>query len=231
MMTKITDFISKKQSKPKLNYNFEYLNDFSDVYTPTKVLDIGAFLGEFTLSCKKVWPKCECLMVEANELFESDLKKVGQPYLIECLGDSERIVDFYIPKDAGDISQSGSSYYKETTDYFNNDKIFSVKKNLKTLDSIIKDQYDFIKIDTQGSELDIINGGINTIVNANHVVLEVSLIEYNEGSPHMTEIIKKMWSLGFPNMKIVHCWGWPDGGGSKYKHLEPVQFDIIFSKN
>ena len=57
--------------------------------------------------------------------------------------------------------------------------------------------YDLIKIDTQGSELDIIEGGINTFNNAKVVITEVSFDNYNEGGCTKDEILKKMSDLKF----------------------------------
>jgi FkbM family methyltransferase len=44
------------------------------------------------------------------------------------------------------------------------------------LDDVVVGNYDLIKVDTQGSELDIIQGGINTFTNAKVVICEVALI-------------------------------------------------------
>ena len=49
---------------------------------------------------------------------------------------------------------------------------------------------DFIKIDTQGSELDILRGGEKTISNCSLIYLECPIIEYNMGSPNLSEYIE-----------------------------------------
>ncbi len=65
------------------------------------------------------------------------------------------------------------------------------------LDDCVQPIYDLIKIDTQGSELDIIEGGINTFKNAKAVITEVSFNNYNEGGCTKEQILKKISDLGF----------------------------------
>ena len=42
------------------------------------------------------------------------------------------------------------------------------------------DIQDLVKLDTQGSEIDIMNGGSRMINNTSVVIIEVSHVEYNE---------------------------------------------------
>lgn len=68
-----------------------------------------------------------------------------------------------------------------------------------TLDSIFNenDVFDLIKIDIQGSEIDIINGGKQLFQNAKFVILETSLIEWNKNSPNEKQVLEYMNNLGF----------------------------------
>ena len=53
------------------------------------------------------------------------------------------------------------------------------------------------KIDVQGFELHVINGGIDTLTKADVVVLEVSFHEFYEGQPLFADIHARMQALGF----------------------------------
>ena len=55
----------------------------------------------------------------------------------------------------------------------------------------------FIKIDTQGSELDILKGSQQSISECNLIYLECPIIEYNLKAPNITEYIKYLESVGF----------------------------------
>jgi hypothetical protein len=50
-------------------------------------------------------------------------------------------------------------------------------------------QPDFIKLGTQGSELDILRGAVATLKNTKLIVVELSLVKYNDKSPLMRELL------------------------------------------
>ena len=213
----------------KLPSYFEYLNDLKTRYTPKNILDIGAFEGEFSKVCKYLWNDVNCFMIEANTNWEHQLKLTNIPYVIECLGDSEREVEFF--NDPNDLLSSGYSYYKENTKLFQNPVV--EKKTLKRLDSLVEPIYDFIKIDTQGSELDIIKGGETIFSSANVVVIECCLptMEYNIGGATLNDIMVQMQDLGFNTFEPVCTWLWNGSVfGDHYTNGFPMQCDVMFSK-
>ncbi len=55
----------------------------------------------------------------------------------------------------------------------------------------------FIKIDTQGSELDILKGAKQSISNCSLIYLECPIIEYNLMSPSLNEYVKYLNSISF----------------------------------
>ncbi len=54
-----------------------------------------------------------------------------------------------------------------------------------------------LKVDVQGYELEVLRGGTRTLALAEVVLLEVSLLEYNQGAPLMPEVVAFMASAGF----------------------------------
>jgi FkbM family methyltransferase len=188
---------------------------------PTRVLDIGANVGGFYNETKAIWPNAEYLLIEGNKNCEPYLKNTGQKYLIGLLSDAEKTVDFYTMKNTE--TATGNSYYKELTDFFKDPDV--VKMETTTLDKILGDNnnFDFIKIDVQGAELDVIIGGKNTFNNAKYVMMEVAIIPYNEKAPLWDEVIDFMKSIGFSNLikiqDIVHP-----------INRKIMQHDVLFSR-
>ena len=85
----------------------------------------------------------------------------------------------------------------------------------------LEDRFDLIKIDTQGSEIDIMMGGIELIKRANCVILEVSIIPYNTGAPSYMDVISFMNELRYyPLLQI----------GRHYLNNQLIQLDLAFSK-
>jgi len=172
------------------------LSIIRNYFTPTSVLDIGANVGQFYKSCKEVFPNCYYYLIEGNDNCEEDLITLNVDFSISLLSDTEKYVDFYTRKN--DFKCTGSSIYREKTPFYNDGEIRIIKKKTTVLDQLLPDkQFDLIKIDVQGSEMDIILGGLNLIKKSMGVILEVSLVEYNENSPHKSTIYEIMNKLDF----------------------------------
>lgn len=162
------------------------------------ILDIGANDGFWYKTNKDNYPLCNFTLIEANKNNEHYLQQLGVEYFIECLSDSEKQVDFYITKDSP--TTTGASYYRENTQHFSDDKIEVISMKTKRLDDLLEGRtFDIIKIDVQGSEIDIINGGRRIFSNARKVIMEVPIegVQYNAGAPSRSEYFQIMKELGF----------------------------------
>ena len=130
---------------------------------PKAILDIGAHTGQFHSWAKRVWSDVGIFMIEANKLHESTLDRLammnGDNYLIAALGDEEREVTFYTRSDKPHTE--GNSYYKEHNYWDIPQLVQETKVTLQKLDNLFEDNavFDIIKVDTQGSEIDILRGG------------------------------------------------------------------------
>ena len=199
------------------------LNEVNKFIQPESILDIGAHSGQFYGWAKNVWPNVPIFMIEANRVHAEKLKSLTQNnhdnYLITALGDLERDVTFYTRKDKP--WTEGNSYYKESNFWDIPQLVLKSEITLKRLDDLFEDSavFDLIKIDTQGSEKDIIQGGINLVKKASALILEVSYIEYNEGAPTAEEVTDFVKQVGFvENMSI----------GEHYHEDKIIQKDILF---
>jgi hypothetical protein len=98
-------------------------------------------------------------------------------------------------------------------------------ENRKTrrLDSIITDLVGptLLKIDTQGYELEVLKGGLTILPLIDAIILEVAIIEINEGAPLLDEVLVYLKDIGFVTFDIVEL------------HRRPLdkalnQIDILF---
>jgi len=99
-----------------------------------------------------------------------------------------------------------------------------VKKTI-TLDEIVKKKNlpfpDFLKIDTQGSELDILKGSQKSISKCSLIYLECPIIEYNLGAPNLNDYIKYLNSINFVPYDLCEV--------HKIDNIL-IQIDILFIK-
>ena len=192
---------------------------------PKAILDIGAHTGQFHSWSKRVWPDVGVFMIEANSLHEDTLNRLatenGDSYLIAALGDEVREVTFYTRSDKPHTE--GNSYYKEHNYWDIPQLVQESKVMLKRLDDIFEEDaiFDLIKVDTQGSELDILRGGKDLVSRASAIILEVSYIEYNEGAPSQQETLDYMKKIGFEEKIAI---------GEHYDGEQIVQKDLLFLK-
>lgn len=171
-------------------------------FEPESILDIGANTGQFYREIYQVFPNAYYFLIEGNDGCDIPLKSIGVDYSISMLSDCEKIVNYYIRD--GEPLCTGNSIYKENTSFYDEDKIIVVQKNTKTLPQIVGNKlFDLIKIDVQGSELDIIRGGLNVVKLAKGILMEVSLVEFNQGAPTKLEVLDFMKKIGFEPFEVV----------------------------
>lgn len=203
------------------------MEKFLTYINPKRVIDIGAHIGTFTEKICNNFQDCEVIMFEANPHCEEQLSLIGKPYKMFPLSNKEGFSTFYFEKD--NKTSTGASLYKENTPWYDEGKYDTRLVFTRTLDSckcFNGQSIDLIKIDVQGSELDVLNGGEETIKRSDYVLIEVSLVEYNQGSPLMGEIIEKMRDYDFRIYDIVEYHSFPHlFGGAIF------QMDILFKRN
>ena len=56
-------------------------------FNPSFIVDIGAHIGDFARECKRLWPKTDIHMFEANPNAREVLEQTGYPYTIDLLKD------------------------------------------------------------------------------------------------------------------------------------------------
>jgi FkbM family methyltransferase len=194
------------------------------------ILDIGAHFGEFAKDIHRLYPNSYILMIEGNEKCEDKLEELPFDHCIALLSDTNKEVDFFL--NPNNLSGTGSSYYKENTEHFENPIIERI--DTYTVDEVVEStnrEFDFVKLDTQGSELDILRGGKNTLEKAKYVLIECGTIEdrlYNEGSPYIDEVIDFMKENNFSTYHVVDEHAYPVNTSGRYSLGEIFQKDLLF---
>lgn len=209
------EFLSSQRMLPQKHV--DYLAGLKAIgLQPRIIYDIGANVLHWTNEAKNIWPDSKYVVFEAMASFDTLYKKSGNDYAIALLSDSNgKSIDFY----QNEMDPAGNSYYKENVEvnpqadiYFNESHRVTLQS--RTLDSIVAERGfpapDFIKIDVQGAEIDVLKGATETLKTAVDVILECQVVEYNRGAPLRDEVIAFMDSIGYDCMGIF-CNNGPDG--------------------
>jgi FkbM family methyltransferase len=167
------------------------------------VLDIGAYRGDFTETILAVWPTAVIRQIEADDRQQQWLKPGA---IHELLGNTDGVmVDFYTLSE--DKITTGSSIFKELTPHYNNQDTLVIKKRMTTIDALDKKHnfygdwrnHGLLKLDTQGSELLILEGARNFLSAKapRWILIECSVRQYNDGAPRILEVLAKLDKLSY----------------------------------
>ena len=156
-------------------------------------IDIGGNIG--------FWSRDFCERFKDVIIFEPDASNIecleanlqnNNNYILHRvgLGSKAETKTFYKSK----VTSGGHSFYR---DQIFEKEVDHLTLQVKTLDEYNLKDVDLIKIDTQGSEYDILLGGKQTLIN-NDAVLNVEIEHKNEGhKKRATEIIDFLSSVGY----------------------------------
>ncbi|MBC7922085.1 MAG: FkbM family methyltransferase [Ferruginibacter sp.] len=187
--------IKQKLGVPGMFWSLENLKN--NGFHPRKIIDIGAYQGEWTQEALAIFPAASFLMVEAQSIKEPFLSKLAGAnpdqlqYSIALLGaDNDAEVVFHEMETASSV----------LTEHYATSATPTTKKTVQ-LDALTKargfEGANFLKLDTQGYELEILKGGENTLRRAEAVLMEVSLLDIHRGVPLMREVVDFMGDRGF----------------------------------
>ena len=165
--------------------------------TPKTIFDVGAFCGDWTRNCLKVFPDSNYFLFEAQKDMADSLKMMENDQIVienMFLGEYDgTYVDFY---EAG-TSSSALRFGPHT----------SIKKNIISLDNYCREKsintIDILKLDVQGYELNILKGAKTILNNVNLIITEVSFIDVYVDCPLVNEVIQFLDSYQFQLFDIV----------------------------
>jgi FkbM family methyltransferase len=175
-------------------------------------LDIGAYEGEWTQMFRGIFPGSRVLMIEPQRSKEAILRAKADAsqgcvdYEMALLGATPK------PEVTFFEMETGSSVLPELTNHARS----AVKIPLTTLDEVLQKRrgtavIEFIKLDAQGYELEILKGGLQTLAKAKVVLTEASMQPFNEGAPRAAEVICFLKAHGFELFDFCSQLRKPDG--------------------
>ena len=202
--------VRKKEKQKKELEVYNVLLDF-DIKS---IIDIGANEGQFAKTIRAIFPTASIYSFEP-------LPDVYEKLSMLCLQDPKLQVFNLALSNDSEIKQMFKSSFspsssilpmldlhkKEWPDSSSNT---IVEVNSITLDDwieafneIFNDNF-LIKLDVQGYELPVIQGGINTLKQAKIVLIEVSFYEFYENQPLFDDVYDCLRKLGFEYRGNLH---------------------------
>jgi FkbM family methyltransferase len=201
-------YFQKKLLKKRLGLatNIDYRIELLKTLYPIKgcveksdiLIDVGANEGKFSQIFSDIYHPSILMCIEPNEQLNSFIlmnnEKYGPIIINKAISDKETEMDFYIHPDSQMSSLFSSNKVFLMRDFAQDDAELIMRKTIPvtTLDALFLQYYKdmmgkiiFLKIDTQGNELDVIKGGRNALK-----VISYCLLEYMFQTPY-----KKQYSF------------------------------------
>jgi FkbM family methyltransferase len=182
--------LESKLGVPSLHWSLRNIHKLG--FRPSHALDIGAYHGQWTQDFKEVFPTADVLMIEGQQSKSSILKQV-------CREHSRTKYEIVVLSSKSGEPLEFSEY--ETGSYARKCPLGNNSVNSISLDDVLKRHEgftpDFIKIDVQGFELEVLRGGIVAVATAHFIMLEVTLLDFGDGMPLFLEVLNYMDSIGF----------------------------------
>ena len=215
-MSNYTDYYRRLHNDVSIpNAHIDYLHKIS--YTPSVIYDIGAAALHWTKEAKKVWPNAKYYAFEAVLEVDEFYKQSNIEYALGVFSDVDnKEVTFY----EDPVCLGGNSYYRENVKYSPAaEKIYcdasGKKRKTRSIDSIVSERGfllpDFVKIDVQGAELDILKGADYALSKCKYLIVELQDIQFNLGAPLADVTIEYLKNKGWECIAKKFSDNGPDG--------------------
>lgn len=189
--------IEKNYYKHGFNHTFKRVNKLKQLgFEPKVICDVGASNGRWTRKCLEIYPNGHYFLVEPleeNKLGLENLKRdfPNTNYWLGCLGATVGTVLL-------NADGSGTSILKgHWGNYYGEQR----ETSMETLDNLIQQGIcptpDFLKLDVQGYELEVLKGAVSALNSVQAIIAEVSFIRFQEAMPVFHEVVKQIAKYGF----------------------------------
>ncbi len=185
---------------PSLHLSLQNLK--SKGFNPVAVLDIGAYEGLWSIDFLEVFPTARILMLEAQTKKAKTLTKIVE---------ENKNVQFEISLLSSTDGEAVLFYEDETASHIINAKSNNVLHanfiKTKTVDTILREinfpKPQFLKLDVQGHELEVLKGARDSLLSAEFCLLEVSFLDLGDGNPLAAAVINFMEESNFQMYDIT----------------------------
>ncbi|MDP1820353.1 MAG: FkbM family methyltransferase [Acidimicrobiales bacterium] len=196
------------------------------------VLDVGANIGQFAVVARRWFPNARIVSFEplpeagarAARIFSGD---DGFELLPLALGKKLGRSELHVTS-SDDSSSLLAPGPRQVEEYPGTAEIATITVELSTLDEVLRTrprlaQPVLLKLDTQGTELDVLEGATALLDEVDWVLVEVSFVELYVGQASASDISTHLFARGY-RLRAVN--------DIRYSALsgEPVQADFLFER-
>jgi len=180
--------IKEKLGVPSLHWSLQNLKRKN--VEPAVIIDVGAYEGLWTLDVLEVFPFAKIMMVEAQ--------KTKEPFL-KAIKEKQQNVEYAISLLSSDNVSIKTFAENETASHIvNNEESGGIYKKIQTqtLDTLLESKQfplpDFLKLDVQGHEMQVLKGAERSLAHSTVCLLEISFLNLGDDFPLFADMISFM---------------------------------------
>ena len=211
----------------------------ADIDEPV-LLDVGANSGNYSLELVEAIPGSRCYALEPNPLVYDELVlRVSENSRVVPInyGASGRPSQSTLYVHGGHPETEHGSLYREVfTDMHKDDKPVKVSCKFDRIDRLLltrcipEDVIHFIKVDTEGHELEALKGAVRTIQNPNLRVIQFEFNEMNVVSrvflKDFYDLLGDEWSFYRLDSNCLHPLGIYDSANEIFKYQNIIAINL-----
>jgi FkbM family methyltransferase len=177
--------LARKVGAPDMPTSLERLS--RNGFTPKQIFDVGAYQGDFARLCLNVWPKARVVAFEVLQHKVEELRRMGVSGLpvdvVNCLLGAENrdSVPFHEMETASSVLEEHIHQDVPVKSY-----------SMRTVDRIVEEYCagppEFLKLDVQGYELEVLKGAEKTLGNLEVILAELNFLDIHKGVPLVSEV-------------------------------------------
>ena len=190
----IRERLARKLQVPSIPLCLEHLQSCG--FNPGHIVDVGAYQGDFARDCLRIWPdvKISCFEPQphmASKLAALARENPGQIAVFDCLlgAQEQEAVTLYQAETASSVLVE----YEQ--------KHPSIERPMRRLDEVKQEMRyggcDFLKLDVQGYELEVLKGAETCLGAVQAILAEVNLLDIHKDVPLLPEFVQWLSFRGF----------------------------------
>jgi len=190
----IRTYLARRVGCPEIPTSLQRLS--RNGFKPNQIFDVGAYHGDFARLCLNVWPGVNVVAFEVLEQRVAELRRMaasGLPIeVMTCLLGAENrdSVPFYEMETASSVLEEHVHQSARLT-----------HRSMRTVDQIVKEccasPPDFLKLDVQGYELEVLKGAEQTLRSLKVILAEVNFLDIHKGVPLMSQVVAWLDARGW----------------------------------
>jgi FkbM family methyltransferase len=187
--SQIKYYLRKRLRVPDINFFLDHLKNLG--YLPDVIYDVGAYKGEFTLECLKRWPKANIFCFEPQSTLRKNLEALSannpnisfRPFLLGAANHDAISLN---------LADTASSVLTEHHSRFETEKCHQT-----TIDTCGAPPPNFLKIDVQGYEGDVLKGAEHSLARCDVILVETNLIDIHKNVMLVGDLTNWLHERGF----------------------------------